>query len=265
MIQAYSDLMESCLPQPAAKRHALKKSEAKRVYENILKLSRRSGYYGINMSKENQEYTFGVKEIATLLKTKINQMVNPENPAYHQKYVSVSDERQLEAKLVSEEINRIPDQMLMNVHTLATPQVNIGRDLFQPSRYLEPGNYAFKARVLDHNYDLNFQQKERTSNEVAINRMADYLQEAIPELKITVEEPKRDFSHIRIEAVSTGEYTDRMFSFEDVDSEQEGVVRLFGLDRMNKAAQKAKFAINGLEKETYSNTFQYREYPSDNY
>lgn len=256
MIQAYNYLIESCLPKPAAKNHTLKKSEAKRIYENILKLSKNSGFYKINMSKENQEYTFGVKEIATLLKAKVNQMVNPENPAYHQKYMSVSDERLLEAKLVSKDITRIPDQMTIQVQGLAAPQVNIGNDVFQPSRYLEPGNYAFRANVLDRDYDLSFRLQERTSNAVTINKLADYLQKAIPDLNISVEEPRKDYSHIRIEAVNLGEYTDRMFSFEDVDPEQEGVVEIFGLNRMRKAAQKAQFVINGLEKETYSNTFQ---------
>ena len=256
MIQAYSNLMESGLTRSTAKSHTLKKSEAKRIYENILKLSRNSGFYKINMSKENQEYTFGVKEMAILLKSEVSQMVDPEHPAYHQKYVSVSDERLLEAKLVNKDINRVPDQITIDILALAAPQVNTGNDLFQHSRYLEPGNYGFRANVLGSTYDLCFRQKERMSNGAAVNRMADYLQKAIPELKIAVEEPKKDYCHLRIEAGNMGEYTERMFSFEDIEAEQEGVVGIFGLDRMSKAAQKARFAINGLEKETYSNTFQ---------
>ncbi len=256
MIQAYHGIMESHLPRPVAKNDVHKKSEVKKAYESILRLGKNTGFYKLNMSRENQDYAFRVKERATILKDRITEMIDPEHPAYQQKYVSVSDERQLVAKLVGADVSRLPDTMEITVQSIAAPQVNVGNEIFHPTRSVERGNYEFQARVMDHSYELTFQQKDKTNNASTLRRMADFLQEAIPELTVTVEETKKDYSRIKIKSDLTGEYEDRIFSFEDDALQEDGVVELLGLNRMSYASKNARFLINGMEKQTYSNTFQ---------
>ncbi len=256
MIEAYHNLAISYLPKQVAKSHVQKKNDRMKAYETFLKLGKNTGFYKITMTKENQDYTFGVKETATRLKTRVEEMSDAGHPAYQQKYVSVSDGRLLEAKLVGKDVSKLPDKISITVQSLAAPQVNVGHDIFEPTRSLERGNYDFTANVMDNSYELTFRQKDRTSNANTIKRMANYLQEALPELSITVEEAKKDYSHIRIQSDITGEYTGRIFSFEDVDRQGDGVVELFGLNRMMNASENAHFMLNGAEKQTHSNTFQ---------
>lgn len=256
MIQTYHNLVISHLPKSVAEGHVQKKSDMKTAYESFLKSGKNAGFYKITMTRENQDYTLGVKETATMLKNRIAQMTDAEHPSYHQKYVSVSDERFLEAKLIGKDVSKLPDKISITVQSLAEPQVNLGKDIFEPTRGLERGNYDFTVNVMDQSYELTFRQKDRTSNANTIKRMANYLQEALPDLSITVEEAKTDYSHIRIQSDFTGEYTGRIFSFEENDLQGDGVVEFFGLNRVNNASENAHFVLNGAEKQTRSNIFQ---------
>ncbi len=256
MIQAYQHVMESYLPKPVANHHVHKKNDIRKAYENILKLTKNSGFYKLDMSKENQAYTLGVKELATRLTDGVAELTDPWHPVYHQKFMSVSDESILEAKLVSKDVSRLPDQISITVQALAVPQANRGRDIFLPSRSLEGGTYKFMARVMDRDYELSFEMRERTSNGGALVKLTEYLQKELPGLSVSVEEPKRDYSNIYIESTVTGASEDRIFFFEAEDPKGEDLIEFFGLNQMTQASDNAHFILNGQEKQTYSNTFQ---------
>lgn len=256
MIQAYHHLIESYQSRPVARSHAQKRSEIRRAYENILKLSKNTGFYKLDMSKENQAYTIGVKELAISLQNRVAEMTNPGHPAYHQEYVSVSDESTLEAKLVSKDTSRLPANISITVESLAAPQINEGREIFAPTRSLVPGKYQFTARVMEKRYELSFELKEKISNGSAVKRLADYLQREIPELYVSVEENKRDYSRIRIISDKTGVHEDSIFSFEASDPEGEIFLEFFDLNHIYQESENAHFILNGQEKQTLSNTFQ---------
>lgn len=257
MIQAYNNMIESYLPKQMVRNNAHKKNELKKIYDSIIKHSRNTGFYKINLSKENQEFTFGIKDAAIILKTKLGEMSDSEQPSYYQKIVTVSDESALDAELVSEDVSRIPENIDLSVESLASPQVNVGKDLFLPSRGLEKGMYDFRAYIKGKAYDLNFLQKEKSSNQDTIHRMADYLGQALPELTVTVEEgANKEYSRLRIASNFTGDYGERAFTFEDADTYREGIVDFFGMNRVEKPGRNTQFIINGVEKQTNSNTFQ---------
>jgi flagellar hook-associated protein 2 len=257
MIQAYNYMIESYLPKQMVRNNAHKKNELKKIYENIVKHSRNSGFYKINLSKENQEFTFGIKDAAIILKSKLTELSDSEQPSYHRRFAAVSDGKALDAKLVSEDVDKLPENIALTVESLASPQVNVGKDLFLPSRGLDKGMYDFRAYIKGKAYDLNFLQKEKTSNQDTIRRMADYLGQALPELSVTVEEgANKEYSRLRITSNFTGDYGERAFSFEDADVYREGMVDFFGLNHMENPGGNTHFTINGVEKQTNSNTFQ---------
>ncbi len=256
MIQACHYMMESYLPKTAGKNSVHKKSELKKIYENIVKHSMKSGFYKISLTKESQEYALAVKDTATVLKAKIAEMTDPLQPAYHRKYVTNSNERQLEVTVVGEKLDGLPESILFSVDALAAPQENVGRDLFNPSRSLEHGLYDFRAHIGDEVYDLTFYQKEKSNNRDTVRRLADYLSEALPELNITAEGgSNEEYSHIRIESKLAGDNSFKGFYFEDADLFREGIVEFFGLNHSFRSVEKAQFTVNGLEKRTNTNTF----------
>jgi flagellar hook-associated protein 2 len=256
MIQAYNYMVES-LPVSREVRYPVsKRSDLKKIYSRIINLSKESPLYKINLSKENQEFAIGIKEAAIALRSKISDIQTSDDSGFHTKTVFVSDERILSAELTKDEIETLPENMTMKVYTLANSQRNRGKDLLHASRALPIGEYQFEVNIMDQNYQLIFSQKERENNLQTMKRMAEYLNQQIPELSAVVEEGNSpNYSHITITTDQSGRIGDKRFSFEDTDNFHQSIVEFFGLDRIEQEAAYAQFDLNDTGKQIATNTF----------
>lgn len=256
MVQAYNYMIENYHGNREVKYQANKRSELKKIYSNIVNLSKHSPFYKINLSGENQDYTIGIKERALNLKAKITDMIGSDNESFQSKVVTVSNNRILDAKLIAEDNETLPQHITFLVHSLATPQVNLGRELFHPSKGLKWGTYEFEAKIKDQVYPLTFFQEEGTDNQKTLHRMAEFINQSLPFLVATVETgERRDYSRLVLQSEITGQFGERTFSFSEDEIYGEGIVDFFGLDRMNKAPTNASFELNGISKQTTTNTF----------
>lgn len=256
MVQAYNYMLESLPVNRNAKYPVSKKDELKKVCSEIVSLSKRSPLYKINLSKENQEYTIGVKEVALALKAKIGEMSDPEVSGFQSQTVSVSDSRVLSAKLLNEDISGLPSNIEFDVKSLADVQVNRGKELLTSSRGLASGEYNFEARIGDERYSLTFIQETRLENQETLSNMADLLNQSLPGVSASVEKgSSRDYSRLLIASDMSGRYGDKRFLFEDNDLYNNNIVDYFGMNRMEKAPAFAKFSLNGIDKQTATNTF----------
>ena len=142
MLQVYNYLQSSIPVKREAMYPAKNRSELKRVYDNIVSLSKRSPYYKINISQENQEYTFGIKDTALELKSKIYGMLNPEESNFDTKAISVSDDSILTAKLLNEDTQLAVDTFGGRVHVEWDPQSSVTPLGQLPFfiEFLKPGN-----------------------------------------------------------------------------------------------------------------------------
>jgi len=256
MVQVYNYMLQSEPLTRLVKQPANRKSELKKVCDNIVNLSKRSPLYKINLTKENREYTIGVKETALALKAKLGGMLVSENSGFQSKTVIVSNDQVLSAKLMSEDTEKFPEAVTFSVNSLASVQVNRGKDLMQSSRGLQQGEYDFDATIMDQIYSLTYTQEDRTDNLTTLKNMADFLNESVPGINALVEKGNSaDYSCISVVSDMTGRIGEKNFSFEDNDIYRVGVVDFFGLNRMEKAPSFAKFELNGIEKQTATNTF----------
>lgn len=256
MIQAYNYMLESLPVTRGTKYPVSRSNELKRVYNNIVNLSKGSPFYKISLSKENQEYTVGVKETALALKAKINDMADPEISGFKSKVASVSDERVMSARLLGENSDGLPEDIKFTVKSLATVQVNKGKELMKTSRSLPPGDYEFKAKIGDETYYLTFAQKERTENQETLQNMADFLNESVPGINAQVEAgSSKDYSRLMIVSDMSGRFGDKRIIFDDTDLYHQGVVDFLGMNRMEKSPAYASFELNGVDKQTATNTF----------
>lgn len=256
MIQAYNYMLATFPVKREVAYPTNKRSELKKVYNDIVNLSRRSPYYKINLSRENQEYTFGVKETALELKSKLKSMQEDLDSGFQSKSVQVSDENVLSAKLLNEDTEGIPDIIQIKVNSLAAAQVNKGKELLYDSYAFPQGKYNFIAKVKDESYALSYIQKERTTNLEALNNVADFLNQSLPELNAVVESVDgKNYGCIRISADMSGRFGDKRFSFEDMEDYKVGLADFFGLNRIEKAPSYAKFDLNEVDKQTTTNTF----------
>ena len=235
---------------------ANKSSELKRVYNNIVDLSRRSPLYKINLSRENQDYTFGIKETAIELRSRLLAMEDPEKAGFTSKSTLVSDERVLSAKLLQEDAEGLPERITFQVSSLASVQINKGRELLLISKGLPPGEYEFNAKVMGQNYKLNYVHASRIENSEALRRMAEYINLAVPGVNAAIERgASSEYGKIVIVSEQAGRIGEPAFGFTDEDYYTTGVVEYFGLNRVEKPSSTAEFVINNTTRQTTTNTF----------
>lgn len=256
MIQAYNYMLEG-LPVRREMRYPVsRRSELKKVYDDIVSLSKRLPFYKINLSRENQEYTIGVKETALALKARIKDMADTEVSGFKSKKATVSDERILSARLLSEDTAGLPEDIRLQVKSLAAVQINKGRELLRTSRSLSSGTYEFQAKIAEETYHLEYNQEERTENRETLQNMADFLNRSVPGINALVEAgPAKDYERLTIIADMSGRFGDKKITFDDSGAYNEGIVDFFGMNRMEQAPAYARFELNGTDRQTATNTF----------
>lgn len=256
MIQAYNYLMGSFPVKRELMYPANKRSELRRVYNNIVDLSKHLPYYKINLSQGNQEYAFGVKESALEMKEKLKEIQNSQDSIFQNKSVSVSNESILSASLISQDTDNLPDTIQIRVDSLAGVQVNKGKDLLYDSYAFPQGKYNFNVTINQDTYPLTYIQKDRITNRESMQDIADFMNQSVPGITASVEAGEdKDYVNIAIAADMTERYGEKNFSFEDNEDFKVGLVDFFGLNRVQKAPEYARFELNGMDKKTATNTF----------
>jgi len=250
-------MIASYLPKPLTKQNVLRRGELKAVYDNIVNLSKSSPFYKINLSKENQLYTLGIKDTANELKSIAKELADSEhNLIFKQRILTVSDAEVLTANLLKDETEHLPEAISLTVGTLAASQQNRGKELFSTSLGIERGNYKFEVTVKDQIYDFKYTVEERIKNLQAQRKLADFINEA--DMGITASVERNDdekYSHIIIESDLRVDQDERIFSIKDLDGINVGLVDYFGIDHMDRGATNTRFELNGVQKQTSSNVF----------
>lgn len=256
MIQAYNYLLGSYPVKKEVMYRANKRSELKKVYNDIVDLSKRTPYCKINLSKENEEYAIRIKEYALELKAKINNIQDSQASSLSLKTVAVSDESILSAKLIGEDTSGLPEAFQIKVDSLASVQINRGKDLLADSYAFPPGKYNFNVTVMDKTYSLTYNQPERMPNSDTLKNVAEFLEQNIPELGAFVEKGEaKNYYCITIASDMSGRFGDRTFHFEDLEDYKQGISDFLGLNRTEQAAAYAQFEIDGANKQAATNTF----------
>ncbi len=256
MSSVYNYMLESYPIKREVMYPAHKRSDLKRIYNNIIDLNRRSPFYKINMSKDNQDYTFGIKETAIELKTKLTGMEDPVAAGFTSKAIRVSDEKVLSAKLLKEDTEGLPDNITFQVTSLASVQINVGKELLLVSKGLSSGEYEFNARIMDQNYKFNYVHENRIENSEALRKMTEFINMAIPGVNATVERgSNNDYGRIVVISEQAGKSGELAFEFTDADYHRMGVVEFFGLNRVEKPSTTSEFMINDIPRKTSTNTF----------
>jgi flagellar hook-associated protein 2 len=208
------------------------------------------------LSKDNQDYTFGIKETAIELKTKLSIMEDPDASGFSSKTILVSDESVLSAKLLQEDPEGLPENITFQVTSLASVQINAGKELLLVSKGLPSGEYEFNAKIMDQNYTFKYVHENRVENSEALRKMTEFINMAIPGVNATVEGGhSADYGKIVIVSEQSGKSGEPAFDFLDVDHYGMGVVEYFGLNRVEKPSSTSEFIINDISRKTSTNTF----------
>lgn len=257
MIQAYNNIAVSLPVKKETKRTIKRRYESERVYDNVIDLNKCMPFYKISQTKESRDFSIGIKDAAFKLREKIKEMDNPDISGFDSKTVEVSNDKILSAHLIDQDTSGLPDNIEVRIKTLASAQVNKGKELLASSRGLPSGSYEFTVKSGNEIYKIIFYQENRKENYSVLKKMADLLNDTIPGINAVVENgTEKDYYRLSITAGAMDEDDAGCLVFEDSENNKISIVDYLGMNRMEKAQTLSEFELNGETRQTAGNSFK---------
>lgn len=237
-----------------------KKSELKKTYCDIVKISKTSPSYLINASKETQEFALSLKENSLILQhTLANLQSNSLTSPFSYKQVISDNEDVLTAEITTKDHTNLPEPFSIQIDKLATTQINIGKSVYKTSTPLKEGVYEFNIDIEDRSYPFRLKLPEKATNEDVLSKIS----QAINRSDVPIQAHKTSGKNEKqiqlvIESTQTGSVNEEpIFSFSDINfpSGSHGCTNYYDLNNISRFPENSQFTLNGEYESTLSNDF----------
>ena len=254
----YNHLITTYTPRELTKYDTHKPSELKSIVNKIAKLANESPTYLIKLSDAKQSYALGVKESAMKIHESIEELSDSSREGvFYKKKAFSSDAEKAEALIITDDMERLPEQFTLRINKLATTQINMSEQLNPVRLSLEGGTYKFRAKVADDVYDFQYNIKKQATNGEVMDGLASFINKANIGINVHIEDDEESRRrHMILESAMTGSVDgEPIFVFSDINSEKTGLTKYFGLNNIVSSPSGSSFFINGEEKHTLMNEF----------
>jgi Flagellar capping protein len=256
----YNYYLTTYAPKGSSRYDTHKKSELRGIYNSIVKINKEAPLYKLDSSKESKSFAVGIKEDARELRNVIASLGGLDEEKILNKKASYSSNEDIATVVFTgehPEDAEIPSYEV-EVHSLASGQVNTGAFLPNAKTHLSPDTYSFDIHINDLNYEFQYNVKEGESNRSIQDRLAKLISNAEIGLQADVVEDGKGGSALRLRSIAEGLKENQGSIFvisDDFTSKKEGSVSYFGLDQMTRPAANAEFLLNGKKHTSQSNNF----------
>ena len=259
----YNNLLTTYTPKTLNKYDTHKSSELRTIVNKIAKIASSSPVYLVNLTDAKQTYALGVKESSMLLHKGFEALSDDsQDGIFSKKKAYSSMPESVEAEIIGDDYEKLPDEFNIKVNKLAKPQINEGNPLYPDSRGLEAGTYKFRISVADDIYDFQYNVKPNATNGEVIEGLSSFINKAKIGLTASMEYAEGSDRHgfMRIQSDMTGSSAgERIFYIEDRAGDNNqiktGMVEYLGLNNVAKMPESSEFYMDGMEKHTLSNEF----------
>lgn len=258
----YDYYLTTYASRPATKSDTHKKSELRSVYNNIVKISKKSPLYKVSVSENIQKFAIDLKENARTLSTDANNLFEKSlESAKSQKYVSDNEDvvqvKTLDNLSDAESVNTaFASHYNIEVLNLATPQINTSDYLNNDDLDIPKGAHSFEVNVDDSAYEFRFNATNDDTNKTVLEKLSRLINRSNIGLTSKMLYSGNN-SALEITSNATGlGFTPEIFSIAPGEnSPYDKVVSKLGLNNVSSYPTNANFLLNGMEKTTPSNTF----------
>lgn len=237
-----------------------KKSELRNVYNSIIKLSRKSPLYKLDLTPDTQKYIIDLKECAIALKDAFYELdVDARDSLSLIKTKAVSSNEYLaDVRYIGLNEDSYAQPVSLSVHKLATPQINTGNYLqeFKPS--LEPGDYTFEISIGKDPYEFQTSIKEWDTNRSLQERIARLINNAKIGLTSEVRQSANGSTALEIMSVNTGlaDSESELFKIKEAGGQlSKNFINYLGINATSTEASNANVTVNGTPRSIPMNTF----------
>lgn len=237
-----------------------KKSELKKIYGDIVKISKESPSYLFRTSEETQAFAIQLKEDSLSLQNALcNLQSNDNSSVFSYKQIRSDNKEALTTIIDTEDHSTLPDPFSIEIHNLAVNQQNVGNLVYRDTAKLQEGIYKFQIDVEEDSYLFQLQLHEKTKNEEAINHIVHAINNSdVPITASTSYNKTKDKIQIKLQSEQTGSADGNpIFRCFDISHPKDslGCVEYFNLNHIVQIPKNSSFSINGEEKNTISNEF----------
>ena len=263
----YNYYFSTYAKQNVSKSDTHKKSELKEIYNSMVKSSRKSPLYKIENTERVQKYAIDLKETARAMRNVAASMSDSEDAVagFNKKKATSTNPRIATVKYIGEdggtyvdgEDEKVPE-LTISVKNVASPQINVGNYLKQEEIDLKHGAYSFDIAVGDYAYEFQFNVGKNDTNRGIQDKLVRLINRSNIGATAEIVTNGNNESAMKLTSDATGTvgYRDVIFTVShDKNSDTKNAVKYLGLDNIFAKPENAHFTINGIEKDTISNTF----------
>ena len=258
----YSQLISGYLGQEVYRNHTSthKKSELKKIYSDIVKISKNSPSYLIHPSEKTQSFAIQLKEGSLSLQGTLEKLQNGGvGSAFSYKEVLSDNKEALTAKIDTKDHSQLPNDFTVEIHQLAKPQINTGDYVYRDTSRLDTGTYSMNITLEEENYPVQISLNQKENNEQVLKQLMQAINRSPVAVTASTEyDKKHEKVRLVLEADHTGSADgEPVFSCSDTaaPSGSKGLVELFHLNHISQFAENSSFEINGKKKSTIANEF----------
>ena len=255
----YDYYLTTYASKPATRSDTHKKSELRNIYNTIVKISKKSPLYKVDVSENIQRYAIDLKENARFIKSKTDLFFNDSDNGIRKKRIS-SDEDVLSINYMGIPESEQNDSILsyeFQVDALAKPQVNTGNFLKSNGTSISTGNHAFEVDIGDYSYEFQFSVQPEDTNKSVQEKLARLINRSDIGLTAQVITNDANKSALKLTSDKTGTaFNGTIFSVINTHEQlDDNTIDRLGLNNVSQMSSNAEFRINGVNRTSASNTF----------
>lgn len=255
----YSYYMSEYGMKPYTKHSTHKKTELRDLYNNIVKLNRKSPFYNVDISEESQKQAIDIKESARDLSDVTEDLTDAASGNMTFKSVAQNSRPDLlDAEYIGENKSfGASPSFSISIDQLAAPQVNTGNFLSSRARNLFTGTYSFDVSISSITYELQFSVKDEENNLDIQNKLSRLINNSNIGLSAKVLTDGDGHTALSLTSNMTGVGEKPViFTVSDEASTQlSGAVEVLGLNKTTQYPSNAVFSLNGESHISSSNSF----------
>lgn len=248
----YNHLGANTVPKKRTTTH--KSSELKAIYTKMAQYNKSSPLYMLSLSDSKQEQIINIKESALSLRYSIQSFGNPEDDMYSKKTFSSSDNSVVSGSLKKPDATNLPESIDIEIHSLASEQVNQSKFVKANDFSLVPKEHRFTLETLNTSAHFGITVNKGDSNIDVQSKLVNYINNRNIGVNASLINEDGNTAIVLSSAETGKPATDDglLFSFIP-DGAGQNLVNVFELNNVKSRPTNSSFSINGDEHVSSSN------------
>lgn len=259
---AYNYYMSTYANKEVSRYDSHKKSDLRKVYNQIVKKNKEAPLYKIPDPEEATRYAIDIKESAKSIQNvvaSLSDRYGSFNDSFQKKVAVSSDEDNVDVAYIGDgsEGNQT-ESFSISVEQLAAPQVNEGNYLKDSGHSLRPGSYSFDLTTPSAAYEFQYNVNADETNLDIQQKLARLVNSSNLGITAEILSNGKGSSALKLTSTQTGlsENETALFTISpDASPGSMESMKILGIDQIAEEAHNSSFTLNGNAHSSLSNTF----------